>query len=736
MYNVFGTLLKKELKSIVGSYGFWFTAFFFHTVLAICFVGLPTWFDMGFSDFSFFFSLFPFVYIVVIPMLTISLFSDEYKLQTVKLLFLFPISEFTIVIAKYCAVIIAFIPLLLTSFIIPISVFGLAYFELSVFLFSCITTFCFAAGVIALSLALSAISQEPALSLLFSVLIIAFFSCIHFIQNFFNPSEFIQKIIRAISFNAHFQNASVGIFKLGDYIFYPAIIFFGLSLAIFILKHKRGEKSELNLQFALSVIITVLLIIISAQSTSSVDFSKNKVYSISKYTESLFNTTTEKVHITWIKSKNAEKYFSSFRYLETMLKKIGEIDNCIFEIVPADTLSKTAIQSLDLYPEQLETGSRDEKKLVTIYSGLIIEYAGSTKIVPYLFDTSNIEYLLDNNILALIQDSQGQTQKRQLYLLAPSKSLEDDYVYLQPFLEYDSFIPIAVDQSMTELDPKIPLLVLGSDGITENQIALIDGFLQQNGNAAFFISGCGIAINGNWQAVKKDNALMRLLAQYGFVINSDLLIDIFNYPVNMNSIDGSSSQIINYPYWIRINAAQADLSQSFFAGYSTLQTYWPSSMDLMESIDKTLKPVLQTSSLAKKITQNFITDPFVFSADDYVNVSDSVSTIAAVSTLRGKIFVMADENAVSRCIEFTGSENNMQFLVSLCQWLANNEKLLELHNKVSALQPFKTFEDPNKKSKIIRMARVVNIILIPLIIIILAAIVLKSKKTPPEEKHL
>lgn len=242
MKKLFVTLLKKELFTILHSYSFWVSFLFFHFVMSVLFLVIPVWFDLGFSSFSYFFSLYPFVFIVVIPMLTMGAWTDEYKSQTSKLLFLFPVSESVIVLTKFFACGIMFFVQLLTSLLIPLSVAGLTYFEGASFLFSFFSSFAFALSCIAISLSASSVSEESAIAFVFSFLTIAFFSLVHFILRFVNLPKVVESFIKTISFNQHFQNASLGIFDLSDYIFYFALTLFGIALNVFILKYKRIKK--------------------------------------------------------------------------------------------------------------------------------------------------------------------------------------------------------------------------------------------------------------------------------------------------------------------------------------------------------------------------------------------------------------------------------------------------------------------------------------------------------------
>lgn len=483
-------------------------------------------------------------------------------------------------------------------------------------------------------------------------------------------------------------------------------------------------KNEFQLQFVLSGLIVLLLIFVSSKINITFDFSENKIYSISDFTKNIFNTLEGNANITWIRSKNANKYFPNLNYLEDILNLYSRLPNCVFEIIDSNTLTADALNGLGIYPEQVSNISRDEKKINSIYSAILVEYNGMTKVLPFVFNLQEIEYTIANNLIALSQDSVGLSINRNIYILTFPNATINDYVYVLPFLEYDNFIPIIVnDENIKELNSNFPLVVIGSSFFTDEQIQMVTKFLETGGRAAFFVSGTTINVNGNWKCTPKQNdKLLDLLSDYGFIISQDVIFDIFNYTLTMNSRDGLSSQNINYPFWIRVNAEQADLSFSFFSNYNTLQMYWPSSLDLNLNVNTNLKPVITTSSKAKSLIENIITDPFLFSIKDYENIRRSQKVLAGVNSENKtgqKIFVMADEYFLSRCIEFTNSDSNLKFFVSICQWLKGNENLLKLKNKAESIKPFKTFEDKNKIESTKNFARIFNLIFIPVVIFLI-----------------
>ncbi len=73
-------------------------------------VGLLVWvfpetniLDYGFADLSTLFSLAPYVFLFLIPAITMRLFAEEKKTGTLELLFTLPVSDFQIILGKYFA---------------------------------------------------------------------------------------------------------------------------------------------------------------------------------------------------------------------------------------------------------------------------------------------------------------------------------------------------------------------------------------------------------------------------------------------------------------------------------------------------------------------------------------------------------------------------------------------------------------------------------------------------------
>jgi len=98
MYQIFKKELNSFLDSLIG-----------YIVIGVFLIatGLFTWFfkdnilDFGYADMGLFFQISPFIFLFLIPAITMRAFSEEVKSGTIELLFTKPLSKWQIVFGKY-----------------------------------------------------------------------------------------------------------------------------------------------------------------------------------------------------------------------------------------------------------------------------------------------------------------------------------------------------------------------------------------------------------------------------------------------------------------------------------------------------------------------------------------------------------------------------------------------------------------------------------------------------------
>ena len=240
-------VFKREIKSFFSSsMGYLVIGFF------LLLSGLFLWvfkgpfniLEYGFADLSNFFLLAPWVFLFLIPAITMKSFSEEKKLGTLELLFIKPISLWQTVCGKFLGAVLltvlALIPTLL--YVYAISALGTSvgnldtgliwgsYFGL-LFLISCYV----AIGLFASSLTDNQIVAFM-VSLVLSFVFYYGFEALSTIFSVGSTAIFIQNL----GMKAHFESIARGAMDTRDLIYFLSISTFFLYLTVVLLKnHKR-----------------------------------------------------------------------------------------------------------------------------------------------------------------------------------------------------------------------------------------------------------------------------------------------------------------------------------------------------------------------------------------------------------------------------------------------------------------------------------------------------------------
>lgn len=481
--------------------------------------------------------------------------------------------------------------------------------------------------------------------------------------------------------------------------------------------------------FALAVIL-VLAALLSPRFHFRADLTDNHIYSLTPYTHEVLSSLESEVKVTWYRSGAFAGRIPSMREVEDVLDEYGAASGGFFTCSIVDPESKNSsrtVESLGIIPRQIELAENGGPTLKDVYSGLLVEHGGESRVIPFLSDRTTLEYDLTRFILEM-QGTDVPDDKNIQVVFGNRKNLSR-YPYVGPWLSYAGIGVRDVSLPAQSLDPAQGLLVIGSADIDPITADAIDGFLDAGGNAVFFVSGTDINVSGNWKADEKRNDnLLRVLAHHGIIIESDLVIDESNWKITMPSVDNTKYEYIQYPFWVTVNAGKAKRSAPVLNGAGTLQFYWPSSILLDTAADPTLDVILESSLSSLTMEAPFDTDPF---GNQLSLIEESgrkaPAKIAVTSRAKGRILCVADEYFPSDMIEYTASDTNNDFLVSCVEWISGNDRLLDLKREPSVSQSV-TAEETDAIASYFRSGRIVMLIVLPALIVFFFVISLMIRR--------
>ncbi len=229
------SILKKELNGFfTGAMGYLVIGLFLliNGLLLWFFKGNWNIFNTGFADMQAFFDTTPWLFLVLIPAISMKSFSDEYTSGTIELLKTKPLSNWQIVMGKFLAIFLLVVFTLIPTKIYVFSLYKLASpetIDLGSILGSYIGLLALALSFSAIGLFTSILSTTQIISFLMGVLIS--FLLFYGIEQWaiWTPNS-IPDILRDNSLYTHYNNIAKGVLDTRDLIYFFSISFLFLYL--------------------------------------------------------------------------------------------------------------------------------------------------------------------------------------------------------------------------------------------------------------------------------------------------------------------------------------------------------------------------------------------------------------------------------------------------------------------------------------------------------------------------
>ena len=206
---------------------------------------LGAFYESNQADLEPFFRFHPWLYLFLIPAISMRLWSDERKSGTIELLMTLPVSITDTVIAKYLAAWSFTAIALCLTFPMWITVNYLGNPDNTVILASYIGSLVMAGGFLAIGSCISALTKSQVIAFVISVVICFMFILSGFpmVLDLFEDwaPQAVVDAIASFSFLTHFTSIKKGVIDIRDVIYFVALITFWLYVNIVIIENKKAN---------------------------------------------------------------------------------------------------------------------------------------------------------------------------------------------------------------------------------------------------------------------------------------------------------------------------------------------------------------------------------------------------------------------------------------------------------------------------------------------------------------
>ncbi|NIM57830.1 MAG: ABC transporter permease subunit [Candidatus Aminicenantes bacterium] len=177
------------------------------------------------------------ILLLMIPLLTMRLFSEEKKRQTDELLFTSPISVNQIILGKYFASLFVLLVMLFLTGILSIFVFSYGNPELAPILSGYLGLFLVGAAFLAVGIFFSSLTENQIVSAILTFGVLLLFWILNWAS--YSAGGMWKSVLNYLSFFQHFDDMTRGILDTTDVVYYLSFIFLGLFLTYSVIQSRR-----------------------------------------------------------------------------------------------------------------------------------------------------------------------------------------------------------------------------------------------------------------------------------------------------------------------------------------------------------------------------------------------------------------------------------------------------------------------------------------------------------------
>lgn len=663
------------------------------------------------------FEYLPWIFMIVIPALTMGALAEEKSEGTLEFLLTHPLNQAELVVGKFLGIL-SFVTLSLL-FVFPLAwsfnrfgnldwgkVFG--QYLSGVFL---------AATLVSLGVFVSSLFSSQISSFLISS-IAGFFLVIvgtEFFSNHF-PLE-ISSFLEQLSVSNHFDSISRGVIDVRDVWYFVSLsaVFLGLTY-LNLVKSKYGNRKSAyrNYQTGLTIMLGIFVLsnIVGAKIPGRIDLTEEKIYTLSPATKDIVSHLPDIVNISFYASDKLpaqlqpvlrETKDTLADYQKTSQGKI----KVVYKNPSVDSEAAKEANSQGIQPVRFNVVSQEEFQVKDGYLGIAIAYGGKNETIPFVENINDLEYQLTSLIRKLTVDN-----KPKIGFVSGhgEKSSYGDYRLINDELKKQFEIvditaksdeakddkksskkeeaPASLPKKISIPDDVKTLIIANpAENYSDDEKNTLSQFISKGGNVLFLLDGASVSPQTLTASAGQNNLLEYVKNQTGVEVEKNLVYDLrSNESVGFGG--GQMRYILPYPFWVR--ALKSSENSPIVSKIDNVSLPWASSLKIDSNLlnenglEKT--ELLSTTEYAGAQSSSFDISPDQkFSSQ---NLGKKLLAVAlSPKQNSGRIVIVGDSDFLDD-ENVKNSPSNFGFGMEAISWLSQESALIQIKVKNLADRKF------------------------------------------------
>lgn len=688
-------ITKKEIKSYFDGP----TAYIVIVVFLLLweFLFFRNAFLVGEASLDILFNFLPWLFLLLIPAITMGSVSQEKSEGTLELLLTHPLRDRELLAGKFLAAVLFSALVLLFIFPIAVSFSAFGNLDWGAVFGQYIASVFMASVLIALGVFISSLFASQISALLVAVaasffLIIAGFEIVTA-----SIPLFLSSFFERLSVLSHFESMSRGVIDLRDLWYFLSVVLIFLSLAYLqLLKRRFGNRKSLYRSYKIGVLlfigIAILTNVVGARIPGRIDLTQDRLYTLTDSTKKTLSNLNDVVNITLFASGELPAQLQPvLRDVKDTLRDYQTFGRGNIVVTTKNPSGDPQVAqeagSLGVREVQFNVVGQEEFKLQNGFLGLAVSYAGESEAIPFIQDTSDLEYQLTSFIKQLTT-----TEKKKIVFLSGhgEKSLFSDYRALSQELQKQFEVEeITIDETTETFPEDTSVLVVAgpTQDIDEKTRSVVNDFLSKGGTAFFLVDSVNVSPQV-LSAFPNQSSFSDFLQEYGVTVQPDLAYDLrSNETIRFGG--GFISYVLPYPFWARVIAS--DAASPITSRIESIVLPWASTITLdeakLQEKGLTASKLFTTTKFGSRQVGSFSISPEIQPSQENLGEQIVAVSLTGVKTEASaeptRLVVIGDSDFLTD--QFAqNSPENLALGMEALSWLGQEESLAGIGLKQKA----------------------------------------------------
>ena len=665
-----------------------------------------------------YFELLPWFLLLLAPALSMKLLTDEHRSETLELLFAHPISELEIVLGKFFGALSFYVIILLTTIGLPLTLVAYSRPDIGQIVGQYIGALFIGATFLSIGIAASAYVKNAISSFLLSAAVgfVLIIIGLDFVTQML-PFPF-SRIAAELSVLTHGENIARGLLDIRDVFYFLTITGLFLAAAVTKLSERKtlenpAEKRKLNFAFGLIAGIGIVSNILLSSYPIRLDITQTRLFTLSAGTKQTIRNLPDIVTITVYQSRELPAQIQLIaRDITDLLKDYEKLSrNVKTQVVyPDNPEAASEAQQAGIREIQFNSVGSGKLEVQAGVLGIAVRYGDKTESIPFVSDSSDLEYQLTRRIRKLTNE------KEQTIGIMQSGYSQNQILNELLSTQYQTK---AISEGDANAVKDVSALLVIDDGSDQSSTAsaTLKEYLNNGGKALVMVSGVNVS-QQTLSAQASTSPMLGLLKEYGVTVNTDLVYDLQLSETLAFGGQGGQRYLAQYPYWLR--ALPADTNFSPLATVKSISLGWPSSVTLETKDGVTQKKLLTTGPNAGKTEGSFNISPQMVGS---LRPNAKEVTLAALAEKGDTRLVVVGSSTLADDQFLGNNRDNVAFLSNTIDYLATDKDLAAIPSKSSGRAVFE-FKSPTD----VLFVQYGNLLIPPVVVIGFAVYYLRRRK--------